>query len=97
MILSLIHILYDDNYVWIESVNVFAKIKLACQNEGISFDLSRQELYQKLESEMCIRDRYSAFKRAVSLGNTLLWLFNRRSTLLRLSIAFVVYITFRCV
>ena len=44
-------ILYDDNYVWIESVNVFAKIKLACQNEGISFDLSRQELYQKLESE----------------------------------------------
>ena len=38
--------------------------------------------------------KYSAFKRAVSLGNTLLWLFNRRSTLLRLSIAFVVYITF---
>ena len=44
-------ILYDDNYIWLESVNVFAKIKLACQNEGISFDLSRQELYQKLESE----------------------------------------------
>ena len=44
-------ILYSDDYVWIESVNVFAKIKLACQNEGISFDLSRQELYQKLESE----------------------------------------------
>ena len=44
-------ILYSDDYVWIESVNVFAKIKLACQNEGILFDLSRQELYQKLESE----------------------------------------------
>ena len=44
-------ILYDDNYVWIESVNVFAKIKLVCQNEGILFDLSRLELYQKLESE----------------------------------------------
>ena len=28
-------------------------------------------------------------KRAVSLGNTLLWLFNRFSTLLRLSIAFI--------
>ena len=41
----------DSDYVWIESVNVFAKIKLACQNEGILFDLSRQELYQKLESE----------------------------------------------
>ena len=39
--------------------------------------------------------RYNAFKSAVSLGNTLLWLFNLHNALLRLSIAFVVYITFR--
>ena len=38
--------------------------------------------------------KYSAFKSAVSLGNTLLWLFNRRNALFRLSIALVVYITF---
>ena len=38
--------------------------------------------------------KYSALSSAVSLGNTLLWRFNRLYVLLRLSIAFVVYITF---
>ena len=38
--------------------------------------------------------RYNAFKRAVSLGNTLLCLFKRRYPLFKLSIAFVVYMIF---
>ena len=35
----------------LKALMIFAKIKLVCQNEGILFDLSRLELYQKLESE----------------------------------------------
>lgn len=42
-------------------------------------------------------DKYRAFKRAVSLGNTLLWRFSFRYVAFRLSIAFVVYITLRTV
>ena len=40
-------------------------------------------------------DRYRAFSSAWSLGNTLLWRFSLRYVELRLSIAFVVYITVR--
>lgn len=43
----------------------------------------------------CIVDRYRAFSNALSLGNTLLCLFSFLYVLFRLSIAFVVYITFR--
>ena len=38
-------------------------------------------------------DKYRAFKRAVSLGNTLLWRFSFRYVAFRLSIVIVVYIT----